>query len=43
MNFVTIRQNIRNLLSSKNVGVATSSKSPFLAQGNEYKKSVSSL
>jgi hypothetical protein len=44
MNFVAIRQNIRNLLSSKNVEVAKpSSKSPFLAQGNEYKKSVSSL
>ena len=44
MNLISIRQNIRKFLQSKNVGVTTpSSQSPFLAQGNEYKKSVSSL
>lgn len=44
MNLISIRQNIRKFLSSKNVGVTTpSSQSPFLAQGNEYKKSVGSL
>jgi hypothetical protein len=41
MNLKGIQKNIRNFLSSKNKEVGnSSSKSPSLAQGNEYKKSV---